>query len=467
VWEIVDVTVFEPIPTFNVTFNVEDEGGNALTDAIVTLNGVSNPAGDYLFEDIEPGFYNYNVELEGYMPGAGEVEVIDQNITVTVYLEKIGQLVNLIEGWSLISSYQNPETNTLEEIFANQLANENLIIMLNQSGFFWPVNNINTLGNWNPYMGYKVKMNAADIVNVKGNMVENLNVELNQGINYLPVLSKFPVEASEVFNQIADKILYVFDLVNGFIYWPAGGLNNLEVLEPGMAYLVGMSNPGTIIFPASNVKAIATQNPVTIINSPWMVEKTGNVHIISIADNSVDEGDIIAAFNSTGRCVGIVQKSGVSGNLGLIVYGDDPTTQIIDGMTEFETMSFRIFKFNTSEIIDVTPVWNTNMPNAGFFTENGLSSISAFTSEANGVSYNGQVPVMIYPNPASSFISIETPDRKISSLEIYDQLGQLIISTPLTHEMNRINITDLRPGIYMVKVLDGNQILSVSKLIVK
>lgn len=467
VWEIVDITVFEPIPTFNVLFEVEDDNGMTLPNAVVTFNGVTNAAGNYLFEEIEAGVYDYAVESEGYLSESGQVEVIDQDVTATVYLEKIGQLVELLEGWSLISSYQNPEANMLEEIFADQIQNQNLIIMLNQVGFFWPVNNINTLGNWNPYQGYKIKMNSLDMVNIQGEMLENLTVNLNQGVNYLPVLSKLPVESSVIFNQIAGDILYAFDLVKGFIYWPAGGLNNLEVLEPGMAYLVGMSGAATVTFPVSGGKAVASPQPVIVQNSPWMVEKTGSVHIISIAENSIEDGDIVAAFTSSGQCVGVAQKTAASGNLGLAVFGDDLTTQSIDGMNEFEPMSFRIFKTNTSEMIDVTPVWDFEMPNAGYFSENGLSAITAFKADATGFTNIGLASVNIYPNPANDFINIEIPDKKSTSVEILDQLGQLIIAVELDQDKTRVDVSNLRSGIYMLRVSDGNQMLSVTKLVVR
>nr|NQU90260.1 fibrobacter succinogenes major paralogous domain-containing protein [Bacteroidota bacterium] len=61
VWEVESMSVFQP--HYTVTFEVENENGIALSDAIITLGDFSNPAGNYIFEDIIAGTYNYNVKL--------------------------------------------------------------------------------------------------------------------------------------------------------------------------------------------------------------------------------------------------------------------------------------------------------------------------------------------------------------------------------------------------------------------
>jgi hypothetical protein len=87
----------------------------------------------------------------------------------------------------MISSYLVPEDNDLTVIFAKQTLAGNMVIMLNNAGIFWPGQNINTLKTWNPYIGYKLKMTEDDFVNFKGLEVVDKTINLNKGINYLPV----------------------------------------------------------------------------------------------------------------------------------------------------------------------------------------------------------------------------------------------------------------------------------------
>ncbi|MDR4988343.1 MAG: DUF4623 domain-containing protein [Bacteroidales bacterium] len=82
-----DVGVTEYIPPvfFTVTFEVEDEDGLEITDAVITLNGVSNLEGDYIFE-VEAGTYDYLVTALGYDDFEGTVEVVDEDVDVLVIL---------------------------------------------------------------------------------------------------------------------------------------------------------------------------------------------------------------------------------------------------------------------------------------------------------------------------------------------------------------------------------------------
>jgi hypothetical protein len=471
VWEIVDVTVFEPVETYDVTFVVEDEGGVPLADAVITFDGMTNAAGDYLFEEVEPGIYDYSVELDGYITADGQVEVVDQDVEVTVQLEIIGQLVEMTQGWSLISSYQNPESNALEDIFADQILNENLIIMLNGEGFFWPGQNINTLGDWNPYNGYKVKMNEPGFANIMGEMVEDKTVALSQGINYLPVLSEVPYDAMSIFQQIEDELLFAFDLVNELVYWPAGGLNMFEVLEPGMAYLVGMSAPGTVTFGEPDGKYFAEAHSAKVVDGPWEIKRTGNAHLVSIPvnafENGLESGDIVAAFSNEAQCVGMVRYNGESNNLGLVVYGDDLTTQQVDGMPENESMQFRLRRMNTNETIDISPVWNKGMPNSGFFTENGLSAVLTFKYETFGTGTPEIASVNIYPNPAKEEVFVQINAFENARIEIIDQVGQIVMDQFVQQNESRLDVSNLRSGIYLVRITTNDQQRKTSKLIIK
>lgn len=60
---------------YTVTFRVSDQQGNAVNDAVVTLNGAANPAGAYTFTDIPAGLYTYEVTRAGYYPASGSLTV--------------------------------------------------------------------------------------------------------------------------------------------------------------------------------------------------------------------------------------------------------------------------------------------------------------------------------------------------------------------------------------------------------
>ncbi len=106
-----NVTVeFEAVPTYTVTFVVEDASQAAITNAIITFNGVQNNAGEYVFTGIYPGIYSYSVESSGYQAiNLTTVGILgDSTITVTMQEELIANLPiysgpwqnGLPAGWS-------------------------------------------------------------------------------------------------------------------------------------------------------------------------------------------------------------------------------------------------------------------------------------------------------------------------------------------------------------------------------
>ena len=84
----VETIDFEMITTYTVSFNIIDEEGDPLEDAVITFDGETHAAGTYVFEEIEAGTYGYTVEKEGYYTADGEVTV-EEDITVDVTLEEI------------------------------------------------------------------------------------------------------------------------------------------------------------------------------------------------------------------------------------------------------------------------------------------------------------------------------------------------------------------------------------------
>jgi len=57
---------------------------------------------------------------------------------------------------------------------------------------------------------------------------------------------------------------------------------------------------------------------------------------------------------------------------------------------------------------------------------------------------------LIYPNPASEFISISSENMQISSVEILNPLGKSVLFT--TTDLDRLNVSTLAKGMYFLKI---------------
>lgn len=76
-------------PIFNVTFNVVDALSNPINDAVVTFDGVTSEPGDYFFNEIMPGEYDYTITKEGYVTVTGTATVIDADLSIDIIMEEV------------------------------------------------------------------------------------------------------------------------------------------------------------------------------------------------------------------------------------------------------------------------------------------------------------------------------------------------------------------------------------------
>ena len=78
-----------------------------------------------------------------------------------------------------------------------------------------------------------------------------------------------------------------------------------------------------------------------------------------------------------------------------------------------------------------------------------------------------EVPVFkCHPNPADDELFV-IGIHKIKSIEILDMLGESVASYHFDKSIIRLNISELNPGIYLLKVIDKTNKQDSKKLVVK
>jgi hypothetical protein len=92
---------------YKIFFDINDQEGNSLESAIVTLEGTINPFNKHSFYQIDPGVYSYNVTLEGFDNVSGEIEVIDQYVVVAITMSSTTTSVNTHNSIT-VSLFPNP-----------------------------------------------------------------------------------------------------------------------------------------------------------------------------------------------------------------------------------------------------------------------------------------------------------------------------------------------------------------------
>jgi len=101
----------------------------------------------------------------------------------------------------------------------------------------------------------------------------------------------------------------------------------------------------------------------------------------------------------------------------------------------------------------------------------GLSAISAQVTTVNNTAEKESIDnfvlndaVTMYPNPVKNFLFIRS-SYPITRVQVFSLLGDLV-KDELGNDVERINLSSLNSGIYMIKIF-SNQFFVTKKLIKK
>ena len=78
-----------------------------------------------------------------------------------------------------------------------------------------------------------------------------------------------------------------------------------------------------------------------------------------------------------------------------------------------------------------------------------------------------EIEIIVYPNPAKDNITIQTKQLKGGSLLIYDIMGKEVLSTRINNDETILNINNLKTGVYILKVLNKENLIVGNKKIIK
>ena len=100
----------------------------------------------------------------------------------------------------------------------------------------------------------------------------------------------------------------------------------------------------------------------------------------------------------------------------------------------------------------VNDPWPTPFASSGF----DLDAVGVIHDQAHtpgfGVEENGEAMISVYPNPAHDKLFVNA--ENIKNIDLYNISGQLVISST----ENEINVSDLNPGMYFIRINCGDDV---------
>ena len=141
--------------------------------------------------------------------------------------ETVSQSINLVSGWSMWSTYVNPEDGNMESIFTN-IVDDLTIVKDEEGNVYWPSFGLNSIGSLQIGKGYQVKMNSSNTLVVEGELVPfDTEFNLASGWNMMGYLHQESYSVESMMSTMNASNLTIMKDSWGNVYWPQFGLNNI------------------------------------------------------------------------------------------------------------------------------------------------------------------------------------------------------------------------------------------------
>ena len=431
IWGIID----DQPDQYRVTFVVQDETSQAITDATITLAGNQNSAGNYVFEGMYPGTYDYSVAREGYVTYHGQVEVIDADLTETVTLVEgatpvyhISFLLNMTDAIAEGDVVFDPDihdvyiTGTLtgwvmpgtDESFRLQAVNRDQE---------WYHLELQADAGLHDYKFFLVEDEATwGIGEWAGDPNRSINVEKNKPVfNRFGDIATFAVSLN-IMNEAGAPLHDAIVTINGIENDP--GNHAYQYVAPG-DYEIIVEKTGYIThyheFTVEGedlaLTIVMEAEEELVYTLTFVIENEDgeyiNDAIITLNDVEYDAGIYVFDNLSPGTYLYSVDKSGYESADGELVIVDQDITEMVV-----------------------------------------LKAIETFAPDIR------EPEIAVYPNPVSSILYVNSPDAEISSTTMLDMLGRIVYGAAVNDYRHEINVSSLKNGIYFLRIDAGRGIIT-------
>ncbi|OQX82230.1 MAG: hypothetical protein B6D64_00925 [Bacteroidetes bacterium 4484_276] len=404
------------------------------------------------------------------------------NVTLTQGFQQpynfyLQQILNIPVGWSGVSTYLDLQNKGVESIF-DPYQND-LIIMASMTDFYYPAQQVNTIGNWDYNTGYQIKAENGFELSLSGSKIANPVVEIySPGWGLLPVLTSCEVPVADVLFDGSEQLQLVKQVAGPLVFWPEYGINTLQTLLPGKAYFVISPDVGVVTFPECSKSSPANRQEVRPLNfSPWNdLHYTAVSHVIAfpadvLAGSGIMAGDAIGVFTPDGLCAGRTKITNILSGAVVTAFGNDETTLPKDGFGPGEMLTFKVFRPSTNQGFNLEVGYVPSLPNAGIFATHGLSAADNLKLQHLGVREFSGFSIQVFPNPSNGNFNLALSHWP-QNLEVYitDIKGSIHkVFTPgkmPNGSIYNFDLSFLPRGMYFLKLVDGSMV-GMRKIVVQ
>ena len=415
-------------------------------------NGFSGTVtnGDTLVADpsLEPG------AIVAYEAVHFDIHGNASDIAALVLEAPLGEdLIPLRAGWNLVSSDRIPDALALESLMADLAPGNLQYVIAFDAGvqFYDPdgLSFLNTLSSWNAGYGHWIKVAADDTLRVAGaRLAEDHMPGLAEGWNLVGYAAEAPAAPGAVFADLvaSGDLLYVTGFDQGVeIYDPNGlpFLNTLDAMRNGFGYWVksAVATDGDVLAPLAG-DVLPAEMP-----APRYDVLNGTSDLVDAA------GEFVDVLNAAGTVVARMPILEGGYLMTTALFGDDPATAAVEGLTAGETVHFAFRGAVAHETVE-------------FGGDMAHKSLSLTFSEAN-------TAVEAYPNPATEGTAVRFALSQMADVVVVmrDVQGREVLTTTQAglaageHTLP-LALESLQAGTYTLEVKASGVALGSTRVVV-
>ncbi len=404
------------------------------------------------------------------------------------------RILDLNLGWNMVSLNIRPDEEDVEVLMA-PLVEEGLLDMMKDGAghFYLPAEGFNNIPGWHVEQGYQIKMRGAAELRFIGTSVSAHHpIDLTEGWQLISYYPRFPIEARQALSRIAEYLVIAKDGFGNF-YIPAWNFSNMGDMREGCGYYLNVSEDCQLIYTFERlaslsedgkrygsvydqpgrlpVHAVTGENMSLLVlespplnppllcrggingNTPPLRSRGGvkggvNNSNPLLRSRRGTKGGVEVGISTSGKLVG----SGIlqNGACGIAVWGDDPSTDEIDGAMEGDRLEIRLLTGNGLHAVDYEV-----LAGEAVYRTDGLLVIR-LTDVA-------QVPedfaiISAYPNPFNSVLRISygLVEAGDVSLNVFDLSGRHVAELVNGRRTSGFHTaifdgTHLASGVYLVR----------------
>ncbi len=403
-----------------------------------------------LTPEVYRGFLNFTHDGRG-----GEL-VIPVILTIGDGPAAAERTLALNLGWNMVSVNLQPEPEDVVELMV-PLVEEDLLLLLKdgQGRFYSPAFGFNNIPRWNAAEGYLMKLDEDAELTFEGMSIPaDTPIPLSDGWQMIAYYPREPVDAIVALSGIEEQLIMAKDGAGRF-YSVAFGFSNMGDMREGSGYLVKMDGEADLIYTVQEGQfAFDKKNPA----------KKTDSRLLPVHANTGENMSLLILFSVKAQAeIGVYSSGELAGSgfindgaCGLAVWGDDLTTEEIDGATLGDKLEIRVFTESRETIADLEWIHG----DATYETD-GFAVIELQLPTTAPDEFRLD---QAYPNPFNSVteITFHLRDPGKVSLSIFDLNGREISKLVNSNLSAGLHTTtwdagDMSSGMYLVRLSAGGQ----------